>query len=223
MVMKASPLSARMSLREIFFFRKAQHWGGLAFAFGNVLFVVNKLDEMSRLFLSRPMPDVISGQNPGLILSGQVALLIGYVAYYQCYAPRVGQPGKIALRLFSGGGIMLAIGHIGFMSALADYVPTSLLQYAENLFFLVVIGLLLLLVGLMWFGFLTLRQPVLRAGQWLPLYTGLMGLVGFFVFSGEEINAIFLFFRTLFAFGLIGLGLILWLEKPVQPDSAPAQ
>src|SRR5947207_15820218 len=97
--MKASQLPTRMSLREMFSIRKAQHWGGLAFVVGNVLFVVNKLNEMSRLFLSRPMPDVISGQNPGLILLGHVVLIIGYVAYYQCYAPRVGQPGTYALRL----------------------------------------------------------------------------------------------------------------------------
>ena len=41
--------------------------GSLAFVFGNILFIANKLDEMSRLFLSRPMPDVISGQNPLLL------------------------------------------------------------------------------------------------------------------------------------------------------------
>jgi hypothetical protein len=41
-----------------------------------------------------------------------------------------------------------------------------------------------------------------------------MGFIGFFLFSGEEITATFLFFRTLFALGLIGLGLILWLERP---------
>jgi hypothetical protein len=219
-VMKASQLPARMSLREMFLIHKAQHWGGLAFVFGNVLFVVNKLDEMSRLFLSRPMPDVISGQNPALILLGQVALTIGYVAYYQFYAPRVGQPGKNALRLLCGGGILLAIGHVSFMSAIVDYVPTSLLPYAENLFLLVIIGLLILLIGLIWFGILNLRQPVLRHWQWLPLATGLMGFIGFFLFSGEEITATFLFFRSLFAFGLIGLGLTLWLEKPIQPDSA---
>src|SRR5215217_5234864 len=107
--MKASQLPIRMSPREKFFIRKIQQWGGLAFAFGNVLFLVNKLNEMSRLFLSRQMPDVISGQNLGLILLGQVALIIGYVAYYQFYAPRVGRWGKYALRLFSGGGILLAI------------------------------------------------------------------------------------------------------------------
>ena len=31
-------------------------------------------------------------------------------------------------------------------------------------------------------------------------------------------TAVFLLFRTLFALGLFGLGLTLWLEKPVQPE-----
>lgn len=196
---------------------KAHQWGGAAFMLGNVLFIVNKLDEMSRLFLSRPMPDVISGQDPLLILIGQVALMIGYVAYYQFYAPRVGRQAQYALRLFSGGGIVLAFGHVTFMSSLARYLPSAIRPYAENLFLLVLVGLALLLAGLIWFGILNLRQPVLNHWPWLPLATGLMGFIGFFLFSGEEITAIFLLFRTLFALGLIGLGLTLWLEKPVQP------
>src|SRR6478736_2708044 len=106
MVMNTSQLPKRRSLREMFPIGKAQRWGGLAFVIGNVLFMVNKLNEMCRLFLSRPMPDVISGQNLGLILLGQVALIIGYVAYYQFYSPRVGQLGKNALRLLCGGGIL---------------------------------------------------------------------------------------------------------------------
>lgn len=195
------------------------HWSGAAFILGNVLFFVNKLDEMSRLFLSRPMPDVISGQSLLLILIGQVALVIGYVGYFQLYKQRVGRFGKIALRLFCGGGILLAIGHISFMSSLADYLPPSIFTYIERLFFAVMIGVLLLTIGLIWFGILNLRQPVLAHWQWLPLVTGLMGFIGFFLFGGEEITATFLFFRTLFALGLIGLGLILWLEKPVQTDA----
>jgi hypothetical protein len=184
---------------------------------GNVLFLVNKLNEMSRLFLSRWMPDVISGQTPLLTLIGQVALIIGYVAFYQLYSQQVGRWGKNSLRLFCVGGFVLAIGHISFMSALAEFVPPSLAPYAESLFILVLVGLLFLIVGLIWFGVLNLRQPVLAHWQGLPLATGLMGFIGFFLFSGGEITATFLFFRTLFALGLIGLGLTLWLERPVQP------
>ena len=47
-----------------------------------------------------------------------------------------------------------------------------------------------------------------------------MGFLGFFLFSDEDINSTFLFFRTLFAIGLIGLGLTLWMEKPLWPDHA---
>jgi hypothetical protein len=194
-------------ITEVISGSRVHQWGGAAFALGNVLFIVNKLNEMSRLFLSRSMPDVISGQNPALILVGQVALIIGYVAYYQFYAQRVRSPGKNALRLFSGGGIVLAFGHISFMSVLA-----------EPLFLLVIIGLLFVLIGLIWFGILNLRWAVLSRWRWLPLATGLMGFIGFFLLSGQEITATFLFFRTLFALGLIGLGVILSLEKPVQPE-----
>lgn len=197
---------------------KSHQWGGAAFALGNVLFLVNKFDEMSRLFLGHWMADLISGQNLGLILVGQAALIIGYLAYYRFYSQRVGggrwSAGKNALRLFSGGGIVLAIGHLTFVSVLEEIIPHALLPYAELLFVLVFVGLLLLLIGLIWFGVLSLRRPLMGHWRWLPLVTGLMGFIGFFLFSGEEITATFLFFRTLFALGLIGLGVVLWLEKP---------
>ena len=183
-------------------------WGGLAFMLGSLLFLVNKLNEMSRLFLSRWMADVISGQDTLLIVIGQVAYTIGYVAFWQLYAQRLGRWGKNALRLFCLGGVMLAAGHTSFMSLL----PPSM----DYLFTLVIIGLLLLISGLIWFGIINLRQPILARWQWLPLATGLMGFIGLFLFSGEEITAVFLLFRTLFALGLLGLGLIMWLEKPVQ-------
>lgn len=181
--MNASQRMAPVSLRAMFVFRTARQWGGLAFAFGNVLFLVNKLDEMSWRFLSRPMPDVISGQNLGLILVGQVALITGYVAYYRFYARRVGRVGRNALRLFTGGGILLAIGHVTFMSGLVDYVPASVLPYAENLFLLVIVGLLLLLIGLISFGMLNIRRPVVKHWSWLPLATGLMGFIGFIILT----------------------------------------
>jgi hypothetical protein len=185
-------------------------WGGAIFALGNLLFMTNKLNDMSRLFLGHTMPDVISNQNSVLILFGQVSLTIGYLAYYQFYASRVGKSGRNALRLFSGGGILLAFGHFGFMSVLVNALP-----FLEGLFGFVVIGLLLSLMGLIWFGILNLRQPILNRWHWLPLLTGLLGFIGFVFFRGQEITAIFLAFRTLFALGLIGLGVILWLEKPV--------
>ena len=93
---------------------RIHQWGGAAFVLGNLLFMVNKLDEMSRLFLGRWMPDVISGQNPALILLGQALLIIGYAAYYQFYSQRVGRSGKNALRLLSGGGIVHAFGACQF-------------------------------------------------------------------------------------------------------------
>jgi hypothetical protein len=194
-------------------------WGGLAFVLGNALFLVNKLNEMSRLFLGHPIPDVISGKNLGLILLGQAALIVGYLAIYKSCAPRVGRWGKVALRLFTGGGIVLAVGHVSFMSGLANYLPASILPIADNLFLLVLIGVLFLLIGLIWLGVLNLRQPILTGRPWLPLATGLMGFIGFVVLGGREITAIFLVFRTLFALGLMGLGLALWLGKPASPGA----
>ena len=99
------------------------------------------------------------------------------------------------------------------MSDLVGFLP-----WAESLFLLVIIGMLGLLIGLIWFGVLNLRRPVLSRWTWLPLATGLFGFIGFILLRGEAITATFLFFRTLFALGLIGLGVILCLEKPVQPE-----
>jgi hypothetical protein len=174
---------------------------------GSLLFLVNKIDEMSRLFFSHRMADVISGQDGALIVIGQVVYIIGYIAFWYLYAQRLGRWGKNALRLVCGGGIILAIGHSTFISALPPF--------AEGFFALVLLGMLLLISGLIWFGILNLRQPILARWQWLPLATGLMGFVGFFLFGGEGVTAVFLLFRTLFALGLLGLGLIMWAEKSV--------
>ncbi|MFO7682368.1 MAG: hypothetical protein R6X34_20195 [Chloroflexota bacterium] len=195
---------------------QASQWGGAAFMLGSLLFLVNKLNEMSRLFFSRWMADVISGQDTLLILIGQAAFIIGYVGFWRLYGERVERRGKNALRLICGGGIVLAVGHVSFLSFLDDVVPLALLPYAEASFLLVIVGVLFLVVGLIWFGILNLRHPVLSRWQWLPLVTGLMGFIGFFLFSGEQITAVFLLFRTLFALGLLGMGLLMWLEKPVE-------
>ena len=192
---------------------KTHQWGGAAFMLGNLLFIGNKLNEMSRLFMARWMEDVISGQDRRLIILGQVALIIGYATYFWRYAPQMGRFGKNALRLFCGGGMLLALGHVSFM---AD-IPLPGLEF---LFIFVILGLAAMLIGLILFGIANLRHPVLARWQWLPVVTGIMGCVGFFLFSGEDITAIFLLFRTLFALGLIGLGLLLWLENPELPATA---
>jgi hypothetical protein len=191
---------------------------------GSLLFLVNKLDEMSRLFLARPMPDLISERNTLLILTGQIAYIIGYMGFWQLYSKRMSRSGKRALRLLCTGGVVLALGHTTFMASLATNLPAALQPFAEGLFVLVLVGTLLLISGLIWFGVLNLRQSVLMRWQWLPLATGLMGFVGFFLFSGEEIDAFFLLFRTLFALGLFGLGLLMGLEKPTMlslPANSP--
>lgn len=198
-------------------------WSSLALMLGSFLFLVNKLDEMSRLFLGRWMSDVISGRNALPILIGQVAFIIGYAGFWQQYAPRSNRISKIALRLLCGGGIAVALSHIGFISALGTIVPPAIRPYTENLFFVLVIGLLLMVIGLIWFGVLALQRQVALRWRWLPLATGLMGFTGFFLFSGEEISAVFLFFRTLSALGLLGLGLLMWWEKPAIESRAVEQ
>jgi len=190
---------------------KVAQWGGAAFMLGNLFFLANKLNEMSRLFFSRSMEDVISGRDVLPIVIGQVAMIVGFVAYLWVYAPRAGRFGKNALRLFCGGGILLALGHVSFM-------PVARMPGESYLFLLVILGLAVMLTGLILFGIVNLRGLILGRWQWLPLVTGLMGFVGFILFSGEEITATFLVFRTLFALGLLGLGLTLWLENPVRPD-----
>lgn len=184
---------------------KTHQWGGAAFMVGSLLFLINKLNEMSRLFLSRLMPDVIDGQNTLLILLGQVAFFFGYVAFWQLHAPQAGRWARKAMGLFCSGGVLVTLGHASFISSLPNF--------AENLFTLVLLGMLLLVGGLIWLGILNLRQPVMAHWRWLPLATGLMGFIGFFLFSGEEITAVFLLFRTLFALGLLGLGLAMWLDN----------
>lgn len=182
---------------------------------GSLLFLLNKVNEMSRLYLSRPMPDVISGANTLLILVGQVAWIFGFVAFYRIYAPRGGRLSRIGLGLFSGGGILLAVAHVTFMDVLVNRYPVM-----EALFLFIILGVLLMIAGLVSFGIANLRQPVLSRWQWLPLLTGVVGLIGFFFFSGENINATFLTLRALFALGLFFLGLALWLEQPREREDA---
>ena len=182
---------------------------------GSLLFLLNKVNEISQRYLSRPMPDVISGANTLLILVGQVAWIFGFVAFYRIYAQRGGRLSRIGLGLFSGGGILLAVAHVTFMDVLVNRYPVM-----DVLFLFIILGVLLMIAGLVSFGIASLRQPVLSRWQWLPLLTCVVGLIGFFFFSGEKINATFLTLRALFALGLFFLGLALWLEQPREREEA---
>ena len=183
--------------------------GGAAFMLGNLLFVANKIDEMSRLFFGRYMADVISGDDRLLIVFGQVLLIAGYMGFRKTYLPTE-KFARIPFNLFVLGGMIVAVGHTSFMNGMPEVF--------ENLFILILLGMALMVPGLILFGISNLRKPVIARWKWLPLFTGLMGFTGFFLFSGEEITPIFLTFRTLFALGLIGLGFTMWLEKPVESE-----
>ena len=192
---------------------RIHQWGSAAFVLGNLLFMANKLDEMSRLFLGRWMPDVISGQNPVLILLGQALLIIGYVACYRFYSQRVGRWAKDALplaqwRRYRAGGWA--------SRGLCLILQVSVSRPG--------LGRCFCLCSL---GCSASRRPdlvgisIYAAGSGplglAPLATGLIGLIGVGLFKWPQITATFLFFRTLFSLGLVESGVILWLEDPVQP------
>lgn len=189
-------------------------WSGAALMAGSLLFFVNKLDEMSRLFFGRPMPDLISGADIPLIVVGQLCLLLGFAGMYRFYVTRLERPGRIALRLLCGGGMLLALGHVSFMSFPDGVLSASQEAGLEYFYLLVIVGLLLVFIGLIWLGILNLRRPVLAPWRWLPLATGISGFIGFVVLGGEEKTAGFLLFRSLFALGLIVLGAGLWRGAP---------
>lgn len=197
------------------FFTRTNHWGGAALVLGSLLFIVNKLNDISAVFLNRFIPDVISGQNILLVAIGQIALVVGLVGCYRLYAPRTSRFGKIGLGLLLGGGILLALGHIVF---------TPLLE-AEWLFLFVVLGAFLMFAGLLLFGAVNLRQPALAFWQWVPLVTGVLGVAGFLLSGGSENPGVFLPLRTLFGLGLVFLGVVMWLDKrePVAYGENPAQ
>jgi len=193
--------------------RQVARWGGAALMLGGALFLVNKLNEISRVLLHRPMADMIAGQDIPLIFLGQVCLVVGFVAFYRVFTSRAQGAAKIGLLLLSGGGVVLAVGHLVFFSP-PPALAASLRPLAgalESLFFLVILGVLALVVGLLLFGMVALRRPILGRWKALPLLTGLAG-VGFIVLADEVVSGPFLVVRTLFALGIVGLGLVLSLE-----------
>ena len=181
-------------------------WSGVALVIGSLLFIVNKFNDMSRIYLNVSMRDVIAGDNVLLVALGQILLFAGCLGCYLVYAKRSGRGGKIGLGLFAGGAILLALGHIDF----TPYSPH------EALFVLVLVGVLLMLAGLVLFGALNLRSRALAYWQALPLLTGLLGIAGFILSGGSENNPfVFLALRTCFGIGLVLMGIVLWQDEKV--------
>lgn len=185
-------------------------WGGAALVLGSVLFILNKFNDISRVFLNRPFPDLITGQSVFLIAAGQLGLVLGLICFYALYAEKSNRPGKIGLLLLAGGGVLVALGHIVF----TPFAPTELL------FVLVLLGVLGMVAGLILFGVVNLRHPVLAYWQALPLVSGLLGGVGFFLSGGSENPIVFLPLRTVFGLSLMLLGVVMWRDSErfiVQP------
>ncbi len=184
---------------------------GAALAAGSLLFIVNKFNDMSRIYFNIPLRDVVPGDNVLLVALGQILLVAGCLGCYLVYAKRSSRAGKIGLGLFAGGVILVALGHIDF----TPYSPN------EALFVLVLVGVLLMLAGLVLFGVLNVRSRALAYWQALPLITGLLGVAGFILSGGSENNpVVFLALRTCFGIGLVLMGIVLWQDKVVKAQVA---
>ena len=126
------------------------------------------------------------------------------MALYSRYGPVSGRLGKIGLGTAVVGVVLLTIGHLASIMTEVD------------LLILVVFGALALMLGPLLLGIAALRRQILpRYRGALPLFTGLMGFSWFFLGSSEsgELTFSFMFFRTLFALGWMGLGYILWSDR----------
>ncbi|MCA1607758.1 MAG: hypothetical protein LC775_20355 [Acidobacteria bacterium] len=195
---------------------QASRWGGSALIVGSVLFIINKFDDMSRVFLNSPIPDLITGKSMVLIAIGQIALVIGLLGCYLLYAKRSNRIGKIGLILLLGGGILLAFGHATFTPLVKD----------DSLFAFIFLGVLFMVIGLTLFGAMNLRIHALQFWQPLPLVTGLLGIATFFLYGSDESPVIpFLLLRTFFGVGLILLGVVMWQDthKSITKDKNTAQ
>lgn len=93
---------------------------------------------------------------------------------------------------------------MSFPVGLLNALQATGLEYAFQLVFVGMIGL----------GILNLRHPLMGPWRWLPLATGIFGFIGFVMLGGETITAWFLLCRTLFALGLVAMGVGLWRGSP---------
>ena len=61
---------------------------GAALIGGSLLFIVNKFNDMSRIYLNVPLRDVIPGENVLLVALGQILFVVGCLGCYLVYAKR---------------------------------------------------------------------------------------------------------------------------------------
>jgi drug/metabolite transporter (DMT)-like permease len=195
---------------------QVNRWSGASLIVGSLLFIVNKFDDMSQVYLNRPFPDLITGQNIAMIALGQLALVLGFWGCYLLYVKRTNLAGKIGLIILVSGAVLLAFGHLSFTPVVPEDSP---------FFLLVILGVLLMVVGLAIFGAVNLRTKALQYWQPLPLVTGVLGFVAFVVFGNNQTPEVFLLLRTLFGVGLVVLGLVMWQDsrQPVAHDQNTAQ
>ena len=142
------------------------------------------------------------------MVAGFTLWLVGVAALYSRYGLVSGRLGKTGLGTAVVGVLLLAVAHpLAFM--------TDVDLFGVDPFMLVALGALALIFGPLLFGIAALRREVLpRYWRVLPLFTGLIGFTWFF-FTNEtgQLTFPFMFFRTLFAIGWMGLGYVLWSDR----------
>ncbi len=195
-------------------------WSGLALMLGSLLFMLNKAEQISRVFFQRRLPDLISGDDLLLVLLGQLLLAIGWLGCLKRFAPASGGLGQGALRLLLGGGIALGVGHVAFVLPVPPLSRQVAVALDFPLFLLVIVGTLGVFLGLILFGLDALRSGAMGRWGFLPLVSGLLGF-GFIFLGGETLSAAALLLRTLFGFGLVGLGLVMWADPQPRVHLGP--
>lgn len=183
------------------FKKNPTRWGGAALMLGALMFMLTK----ARGYIDPD--DSLLGY---FMVVGFGAWIVGLAALYFRYAPIAGRLGKAGLITAILGILSLAVGHL-----------YSFLLPVE-LFGLIILGSLALALGALLFGVAALRKKLLpRYWRFLPLLTGLIGFSWFFFGSNESglLTFTFMFFRTLFAFGWLLIGYVLWSDREETAES----
>ena len=146
--------------------------------------------------------------------------LVGLAGLYARCKERIGQLGSLGFALEMGGAAMAAVGPIAMSFSNND-----------NLWFVLVLGLLILFTGLIVTGIATMRAKALPG--WtaaLPLIVGALGLLMFFANPDDpniSANMVSLLRRArmissmLFGAAWVALGYTLWERSGVRVQAKP--